>query len=49
MLGKSKQRRKTRIIMNYIDVINDIRDDNVLEDDDIEDLGLIKEKDDFER
>ena len=33
----------------YIDVVNDMYDDNVLDDDDIEDLDLIKEKDDFER
>ena len=32
----------------YIDVVNDMYDDKVL-DDDIEDLDLSKEKDDFER
>ena len=33
----------------YIDVVNDMYDDNVLDDDDIEELDLNKEKDDFER
>ena len=33
----------------YIDVINDMYNDNVLDDDDIEELDLSKEKDDFER
>ena len=33
----------------YIDVVNDMYDDNVLDDEDIEDLDLSKEKDDFER
>ena len=33
----------------YIDVVNDMYEDNVLDDDDIEDLDLNKEKDDFER
>mgnify|MGYP004643207441 FL=1 len=33
----------------YIDVVNDMYDDNVLYDDDIEELDLSKEKDDFER
>ncbi len=33
----------------YIDVINEMYDDNVLDDDDIEELDLNKEKDDFER
>ena len=33
----------------YIDVINDMYEDNVLDDDDIEELDLSKEKDDFER
>ena len=33
----------------YIDVVNDMYEDNVLEDDDIEELDLNKEKDDFER
>ena len=33
----------------YIDVVNDIYEDNVLDDDDIKDLKLNKEKDDFER
>ena len=33
----------------YIDVVNDLYDDNVLDDDDIEELDLSKEKDDFER
>lgn len=32
----------------YIDVVNEMYDDNVL-DDDIEELDLNKEKDDFER
>ena len=32
----------------YIDVVNEMDDDNVL-DDDIEELDLNKEKDDFER
>ena len=33
----------------YIDVVNEMYDDNVLDDDDIEELNLNKEKDDFER
>ena len=33
----------------YIDVVNDMYDDMVLDDDDIEDLDLSKKKDDFER
>ena len=33
----------------YIDVVNDMYEDNVLDDDDIEELDLSKEKDDFER
>ena len=33
----------------YIDVINDMYDDKVLDDDEIEELDLRKEKDDFER
>lgn len=33
----------------YIDVVNDMYDYNVLDDDDIENLDLSKEKDDFER
>ena len=33
----------------YIDVVNDMYDDNVLDNDDIEELDLSKEKDDFER
>ena len=33
----------------YIDVVNDMYEDNVLDDDDIKDLKLNKEKDDFER
>ena len=33
----------------YIDAVNDMYDDNVLDDDDIEDLDLSKEKYDFER
>ena len=33
----------------YIDVVNDMYEDNVLDDDDIEDLDLGKEKDDYER
>ena len=33
----------------YIDVVNEMCDDNVLDDDDIEELNLNKEKDDFER
>ena len=33
----------------YIDVVNEMYDDNVLDDDDIEDLDLSKEKDDYER
>ena len=33
----------------YIDVVNDMYEDNVLDDDDIEELDLIKEKDDYER
>ena len=33
----------------YIDVVNEMYNDNVLDDDNIEDLDLSKEKDDFER
>ena len=33
----------------YIDVVNDMYDDNVLDDDYIEELDLSKEKDDYER
>ena len=33
----------------YIDVVNDMYEDNVLDDDDIEELDLSKEKDDYER
>lgn len=33
----------------YIDVVNEMYEDNILDDDDIEDLDLSKEKDDFER
>ena len=33
----------------YIDVVNDMYEDNVLDDNDIKDLDLSKEKDDFER
>ena len=33
----------------YIGVVNDLYNDNVLDDDDIEELDLSKEKDDFER
>lgn len=33
----------------YINVVNEMYDDNVLDDDDIEELNLNKEKDDFER
>ena len=33
----------------YIDVVNDMYEDNVLDEDDIEILDLSKEKDDFER
>ena len=33
----------------YIDVVNDMYEDNVLDDDDIEDLDLSKEKEDYER
>ena len=33
----------------YVDVVNDMYDDNVLDDDDIEELDLSKEKDDFEK
>ena len=33
----------------YIGVVNDMYEDNVLDDDDIEELNLNKEKDDFER
>ena len=33
----------------YIDIVNDMYEDNVLDDEDIENLDLSKEKDDFER
>ena len=35
--------------MVNIDVVNEMYDDNILDDDDIEELDLSKEKDDFER
>ena len=36
-------------ILEYDNVVKEMYDDNVLDDDDIEDLNLNKEKDDFER
>jgi len=33
----------------YIDAVNDMYEDNVLDDDDIEELDLGKDKDDYER
>ena len=33
----------------YIDIVNDMYEDNVLDDDDIKNLKLTKEKDDYER
>lgn len=36
-------------ILEYDNVVNDMYEDNVLDDDDIEDLDLSKEKDNFER
>lgn len=33
----------------YIDVVNDMYEDNVIDNNDIEDLNLSKEKDDYER
>ena len=49
---KSSKLNKDNYILSksdkYIDVINDMYEDNVL-DDDIKDLKLNKEKDDFER
>lgn len=36
-------------ILEYDNVVNDMYEDNVLDDDDIKDLKLNKEKDDFER
>ena len=33
----------------YINVVNEMYDDNVLDEDDIEELDLSKEKDDFEK
>lgn len=33
----------------YIEVVNDMYEDKVLDDDDIKDLKLSKEKDNFER
>ena len=33
----------------YIDVVNDMYEDNVLDDEDIKELDLSKKKDDFER
>ena len=33
----------------YIDVVNEMYDDNILDDDDVEELDLSKEKDDLER
>ena len=33
----------------YIGVVNDMYEDNILDDDDIKDIKLSKEKDDFER
>ena len=36
-------------ILEYDNVVNDMYEDNILDDDDIKDLKLSKEKDDFER
>ena len=36
-------------ILEYDNVVNEMYDDNVLDDDDIEELDLNKEKDGFER
>ncbi|MCI5521184.1 MAG: hypothetical protein MR411_01010 [Tenericutes bacterium] len=36
-------------ILEYDNVVNKMYDDNVLNDDDIEELNLKKERDDFER
>ena len=36
-------------ILEYDNVVNDMYEDNVLAEDDIEELDLSKEKDDFER
>ena len=33
----------------YIDVVNEMYEDNILDDEDIKDLDLNKEKDDFEK
>ena len=33
----------------YIDMVNEMYEDNILDDEDIKDLDLNKEKDDFER
>ena len=42
-------KRKVWFNGKYIDVVNDMYNDKVLDDDDIEDLDLSKEKNDFER
>lgn len=34
---------------NYIDVVNEMYEDNILDDEDIKELDLTKEKDGFER
>ena len=36
-------------ILEYDNVVNDTYEDNVLDEDDIEELDVSKEKDDFER
>jgi len=36
-------------ILEYDNVVNDMYEDNVLDEDDIEELDVSKEKDDFER
>ena len=36
-------------ILEYDNVVNEMYDDHVLDDDDIEELNLNEEKDDFER
>lgn len=41
--------KKKQHFDKYIDVVNEMYEDNVLDDDDIEDLDLSKEKDDYER
>ena len=49
MCLRNYPRKKGWYYGKYIDVVNEMYEDNVLDDDDIEELDLSKEKDDYER